>query len=78
MLGFFKIIENEKVFIELQLSQFMKIHSIFHLNLLQKTSTDLMTNLINETFYLIIINNKKEWEVEDILNAKSYQNKFQY
>ena len=45
----------------------MKIHNIFYLNLLQKASTNLLTGQINKQILPIIINNKKEWKVEDIL-----------
>ena len=33
MLGFFKVIENKKVSIKLQLLEYMKIHNVFYLNL---------------------------------------------
>ena len=50
----------------------MKIHNFFYFNLLQKASTDLLINQVNESLSPFIINNKEEWEVEDILNARSY------
>ncbi len=56
----------------------MKIYNIFYLNLLRKALIDLLTNQINEPPTPIIINNKEDWEVEDIFNAKSHQNKLQY
>ncbi len=56
----------------------MKIHNVFHPNLLQKASTDLLTNHVNKLPPLVIINNEEEWEVENILDIKSHQDKFQY
>ena len=50
----------------------MKIHNVFYLNLLRKALTDPLTNQVNEPLSPVIINNKKEWEVEDILDAKSH------
>ena len=48
MLSFFEVIGNKGVSIELQLPQSMKIHNVFHPNLLQKASTDHLTNQVNE------------------------------
>ena len=78
MLGSFKVIRNKSVFVELQLLQSMKIHDIFHLNLLRKASTNPLTNLVNKLPPPIIINNKEKWEVKDILDDRSYQGKLQY
>ena len=72
MLGPFEIIENKKISVELQLLQSMKILNVFHLNLFQKASINPLTNQVNELPTPIIINNKKKWEVEDILDARSY------
>lgn len=60
MLSFFEVIEKKKVFIKLQLPQSIKIHNVFHSNLLQKASTDLLTNQVKKPSTLIIIVNKKE------------------
>lgn len=60
MLGFFKVIKNKSVFVKLQLLQLIKIFNIFHLNFLQETSIDLLTNLVNELPLLVIINNKEK------------------
>ena len=78
MLGPFKVIGNKGVSVELQLPQSMKIHNIFHPNLLRKASTDPLTNQVNEPPPPVIINNEEEWEVEDILDARSYRGKLQY
>ena len=58
MLGFFEIIRNKGVSIELQLPQSIKIHNVLHSNLFQKASTDPLTNQVNKPLPLIIINNK--------------------
>ncbi len=71
MLGFIKVIGNKEIFVELQLLQLINIYNIFYLNLLQKVLTTLLTNQVNKPFPLVIINNKKKWEVENILDTKS-------
>ena len=78
MLGFFEVIGNKEVSVELQLPQSIKIHNVFHPNLLQKASTDPLTNQVNEPPPPVIINNEEEWEVEDILDARSHRGKLQY
>ena len=75
MLRFFEVIGIKRVFVKLQLPQSIKIHNIFHLNLLQKTSIDPLTNQVNEPPPPFIINNGENWEVKDILDARSYQGK---
>ena len=50
----------------------MKIDNVFYSNLLQKALTDPLTNQINKLLPPVIINNKKEWKVENILNAKNH------
>ena len=58
MLGSFEVIGNKRVSVELQLPQSMKIHNVFHPNLLQKASTDALTNQVNEPPPSFIINNE--------------------
>ncbi len=53
----------------------MKIHNAFYLNLFRKVFKNLLTNQVNGPLPSVIINNKEKWEVEDILDAKSYQGK---
>ena len=58
MLGPFEVIGNKGVSVELQLLQSMKIHNVFHPNLLRKVSTDRLTNQVKELMPLVIINNE--------------------
>ena len=78
MIGSFDVIRKKGISLELQLPQAMKIHNVFHPNLLQKASTDLLTGQVNEPAPPIIIDNEEEWEVEDIFDAKSHRDKIQY
>ena len=56
----------------------MKIHNVFHPNLLQKALTDPLTNQINEPPSPVIINNKKKLKLEDIFDTRCHWDKFQY
>ncbi len=60
MLGPFEVIGNKGVSMELQFPQSMKIHNVFHPNLLRKASTDPLTNQVNKPPPPIIINNEEE------------------
>ena len=48
----------------------MKIHDVFHPNLLQKTFADPLLGQQNDLAPPIIVNNKDEWEVNNILDAQ--------
>ncbi len=78
MIGPFDVIGKTRISLELQLLQAMKIHNVFHPNLLQKASTDPLTSQVNEPAPPVIIDNEEEWEVEDILDARSHRGKIQY
>lgn len=56
----------------------MKIYNVFHPNLFWKTSKDPLTDQQNKLALLVITNNEKKWEVEDIIDASSLWGKIQY
>lgn len=60
MLGHFKIIENKRVLVILQILQSMKIYNIVYLNLLHKAFIDPLTNQVHALPTSIIINNKEK------------------
>ncbi len=72
MMGPYDIIGKKDISLELQLPQAMKIQNVFDSNPLQKTSTDPLTGQVNKLAPSIIINNKEEWEVEDIFDVRSH------
>ena len=72
MIGPFDVIGKKRISLELQLPQAMKIHNVFYPNLLQKASTDPLTGQVNKSATPVIIDNEEEWEVEDILDARSH------
>ena len=75
IIGPFDVIRKKGILLKLQLSQARKIHNVFHLNLLQKASTNLLTGQVNEPVPPVIIDNEEEWEIKDILDVTSYQGK---
>ena len=60
MIDPFEVIGKKGISLELQLPQAIKIYNVFHLNLLQKVLTDLLTSQINKPIPPKIINNKKK------------------
>jgi len=71
---FFKIkrvFKNNSLIIKLNLSIFMKIHSIFHVILLSYIASDLLSNQRQKSQEFIIIkNDERFWYVNSILNFK--------
>ncbi len=66
-----RIFKNNSLIIELNLSTFMKIHSIFHVILLNHIASDFLSNQRQKSWELIIIeNDKRFWYVNNILNFK--------
>ncbi len=57
---------------------FMKIYFIFHIYLLKSYKLSIISEWICESLFLIIINNKEKWEIEEILNSELYYHKFWY
>ena len=78
MIGPFEVIGMKNISLELQLPQAMKIHNVFHPNLLRKASLNPLTGQVNEPAPPVIVNNEEEWKVENILDARSFRGRIQY
>lgn len=78
MINPFKVIGKNSILLELQLPQAIKIHNVFHPNLLWKASIDPLIGQVNKPIPSIIINNKEKREVEDIFDIRSLSKKIQY
>ncbi len=63
---------------KLKLSESMHVHDVFHSDLLCSVVDDLLPNQKNEFSDSIVINDKDEWEIDDILNSRWYQRRLQY
>ncbi len=66
-----RIFKNNSLIIELNLSTFMKIHSIFHVILLSHIASDLLSSQCQKSWELVVIkNDERFWYVNSILNFK--------
>ncbi len=66
-----RVFKNNSLIIELNLSAFMKIHSIFHVILLSHIASDSLLSQLQKSQELVIIkNDERFWYVNSILNFK--------
>ncbi len=63
---------------QFDLSQSMKIHYIFHTSLLRKAATNSFIEQIQSSSSSIMINEKEEYKIDDILNSRYHYEKLQY
>ncbi len=65
------VFKNNSLIIELNLSAFIKIHSIFHVILLNHIVSDFLSSQRQKSWKLVVIkNDKRFWYVNSILNFK--------
>ena len=69
-IGSFKIKKLVRLLYHLELLYTMKIHNIFHPNLLWKATDNPLLSQQNSPPPPTIVNNEKKWEVGNILDAK--------
>ena len=70
MISPYKVKKLVKSFYYLELLHRMKIHNIFYPNLLQKVADDSLSGQRNSPPPPTVVDNKKEWEVDNILDDK--------
>ncbi len=63
---------------KLKLSESMRVHDVFHSDLLRSAVDDLLPDQKNEFSDLIVINDEDEWKIDDILNSRRYRRRLQY
>jgi len=78
MLDSFKITDSVDFFYKLKLSDTMRIHDVFHSELLRSAVNDSLPGQKNESSKSIVINDEDEWEIDDILNFRRYRRRLQY
>jgi hypothetical protein len=75
----YKIKKILKDVCQLKLSSSMKIHDTFHISLLRFAATDLLIEQIqSSSFSIIIEDEKKKYEINDILDSRYHYEKLQY
>ncbi len=78
MLNSFKITDSVDFFYKLKLSDTMRIHDVFHSELLRSVVDDSLSDQKNEFSKSIVINDEDEWKIDDILNSRRYRRQLQY
>ncbi len=78
MLDSFKITDSVDFFYKLKLSDTMRIHDVFHSELLRSVVDDSLFGQKNELSKSIVVNDEDEWKIDDILNFRRYQRRLQY
>src|SRR5256885_14668777 len=72
MLGPLKVLAVVGTSYRLQLPVTMRIHDVFHPNLLRKAAEDPLPGQKNEPPEPVIVDDEEEWEVDDILDSRRY------
>ncbi len=63
---------------KLKLSESMRVHDVFHPDLLRSAADDPLPGQKNEPSGSIVVNDEDEWEINDILNFRRYRRRLQY
>ncbi len=63
---------------KLKLSESMRVHDVFHSDLLRSAVDDLLPDQKNEFSGSIVVNDEDEWKIDDILNFRRYRRRLQY
>ncbi len=72
MLDSFKVKDSVDFFYKLKLSDIMRIHDVFHSELLHSAVDDSLSDQKNEFLKSIVVNYEDEWEINNILNSRQY------
>ena len=71
-IGLYRVTKLVKSSYQLYLPASMRIHNVFPLSLLRLAAKDLFPGQHNDLLPPVVVNNKKKWEVNNILNAKKH------
>ncbi len=75
----YKIKKIMKEACQLNLSFSMKIHDIFHISLLRKIAINsFIEQISSSSFSIVVKNEEKKYEIDDILNSRYHYEKLQY
>ena len=73
MISPYKIKELIEPFYRLDLPTSMRIHDVFHPNLLQPAANNLLPGQHNKPEPLVVVDNEEKWEINNILDTKRGQ-----
>ena len=74
----FQVIKRRGIAYELELSDDMHIHSVFHFWLLRKDLRDSLDGQQNDSSGLVIAGETPEWELDDIIQSRYHYHRLQY
>jgi len=63
---------------KLELSESMRVHDVFHSDLLRSVVDDPLPGQKNEPSGSIVVNDEDEWKIDDILDSRRYRRRLQY
>ncbi len=63
---------------KLELPESMRVHDVFHPDLLRPAADDPLPGQKNEPPGPIVVKDEDEWEIDDILNSRRYRRRLQY
>ncbi len=63
---------------KLELPESMRVHDVFHPDLLRPAADDPLPGQKNEPSGPIVVKDEDEWEIDDILNSRRYRRRLQY
>jgi len=78
MLGSFTNLDLVDSSYKLELSESMRVHDVFHPDLLRPAVDDPLPGQKNELSGSIVVNDEDEWEIDDILDFRRYRRRLQY
>jgi len=73
-----EIIDESKLIFKLKFSSRVKIHSMFHVFLLESYHVNVIVDKNQLVSSLLKINDHEEWKIEEILDSKIKRNKLSY
>ena len=78
MLNLYSVRKSTQNNVQLELSNFMKIHNTFHISLMRSAAKNLLLKQHSLAARSIIINDEEEYEIDDILDSRRFREKTQY
>ena len=77
MIDSYRVSKALEVSYKLDFSDSMKIHDVFYISLLRSAVKDSLSEQILDLSSSVIVDNEKEWEVDDILDARKFRDRIQ-